>query len=249
LEASKDKWWSKELSLTKGLVHGKLLIPTLDRLLKKVNWKKEEIDLIAVDIGPGSYTGLRVGLAMAKTMSYFLKTKIIGVASLDVLLYSVAVPVYRDTANYAWLYSAKAEQSKYNIQSGAGYDFICPVIDARWNQIYAALYKKGRNGYERATDNMAINPDALIKILKRYLNKSDTMNGLVFGDALKSYRDVLGGLGGRVVFGTEDLWVPKASNVALLGYQNFKLRKADNAISLLPLYLRPTEAEINLKKK
>ena len=127
----------KSLALKRGLVHGKLLVPALDRLLKEAHWRKDEIELVAVDIGPGSYTGLRVGLAITKTISYALKTKIAGVASLDVLVRNIP----------------KDDHHKY----------ICPIIDARWNQVYTAIYKKSFDGYKRLTDYLAISPGDLVK--------------------------------------------------------------------------------------
>ncbi|MCK5578488.1 MAG: tRNA (adenosine(37)-N6)-threonylcarbamoyltransferase complex dimerization subunit type 1 TsaB, partial [Planctomycetes bacterium] len=75
----------KEYRFRKGMVHGKLLIPRLDQALRKARWSRNSLDLIAVDIGPGSYTGLRVGLAAAKSLAYALRAKIIGVSSLDAL--------------------------------------------------------------------------------------------------------------------------------------------------------------------
>jgi len=206
----------KGLALRRGLVHGKLLVPALDKLLKKAHWKKEDIDIVAVDIGPGSYTGLRVGLAIAKTMSYVLKAGIIGVSSLDVLV--------------------------SNIQKNGDYKYICPVIDARWNQVYTAIYEKSVNGYKRRTDYLAISPEDLVKLISRYKGEI-----LLLGDGLRAYKDVFTKLANRAEFAPERLWVPRAQNVAVLGYESYKQGKRDDPIKLLPLYLRPTEAEINLK--
>lgn len=207
----------KSLALRRGLVHGKLLIPALDKLLKRAHWRKDQIGLVAVDVGPGSYTGLRVGLAIAKTIAYALKTKIIGVSSLDILLKNVK-------------------------DSDCGY--ACPVIDARWNQVYTAIYEKSINGYKRRTDYLAITPEDLVKLLNRYQDKI-----LLFGDGLKAYADIFRRLGKRAEFAQERLWLPLAKNVALLGYEAHKEGKRDNPIKLLPLYLRQTEAEINLKSR
>lgn len=209
----------KEISLGKGLIHGKLLVPALDRLLKRAGWQKENIDLIAVDIGPGSYTGLRVGVAIAKTMAYVLReTKIVGVPSIDVLL--------------------------DNIPHNNGYRYLCPVIDAKWNQVYTALYEKDKNSYKRITDYLAISPDDLVKLLNKQIIKGGL---LLFGDAINTYSKEFERLEINVVFGAEELWYPKARDVALLGYKFYKDGKIDNPVKLLPLYLRVTEAEMNLK--
>ncbi|MFH1231843.1 MAG: tRNA (adenosine(37)-N6)-threonylcarbamoyltransferase complex dimerization subunit type 1 TsaB [Planctomycetota bacterium] len=222
----------KQLLLKKGLVHGKLLIPALERLLKRVHWGHDDIDLVAVDIGPGSYTGLRIGLAIAKTIAYIIKSKIAGVSSLDIMV--------------------------ANIPRENNYEYICPVIDARWNQVYTSIYKKDETNnilkYKRISDYLAITPSDLIKLLKRYTNKADDPQGhpvgdklLLFGDGLKPYNELFSKSGKRIILGTEAQWFPKACNVALLGYESFKQRRYDDPIKLIPLYLRHTEAEINLK--
>ncbi|MDI6732699.1 MAG: tRNA (adenosine(37)-N6)-threonylcarbamoyltransferase complex dimerization subunit type 1 TsaB [Planctomycetota bacterium] len=224
----------KEITLKKGLIHGKSVVPALDRLLNKVKWRKDEIELIAVDIGPGSYTGLRVGLAIAKTISFFLNIKIIGVPSLDVLV--------------------------DNLGGGAeaDYHFICPVIDAKWNQVYTAIYERReipdkreeKWKYKRCTDYLAISPEELVRLLTGYISRAKGKT-LLFGDGLKSYQEVFKRLKDSPLFvfsPTEDLWFPKARNVAILGYKYYKEGKEDDPIKLLPMYLRKTEAEMNKAK-
>ncbi|MCK4909573.1 MAG: tRNA (adenosine(37)-N6)-threonylcarbamoyltransferase complex dimerization subunit type 1 TsaB [Planctomycetes bacterium] len=231
----------KEYRFRKGMVHGKLLIPRLDQALRKARWSAKSLDLIAVDIGPGSYTGLRVGLAAAKSLAYALRAKIIGVSSLDALAENIT----------------------------SQYDHICPVIDARWNQVYTATYQlnkesdrparggslpAGRRGafggkgrrYKRMTNYLTIEPTKLLKKLPR--------NVFIFGDGLVKYKDVFSrpraqcaNAGLRV--GTETQWIPRAGKIGKLGYQRFKTGQKDNLFTLAPLYLKPTEAETKFKSK
>lgn len=222
-----DQTVRSEHRFIKGMVHGKYLIPVLKRALARAHWKLEDIDLIAVDIGPGSYTGLRVGVATAKTLAYTLQTNLVGVASLDIM----------------------AENGPLK------YDFICPMIDARWNQLYTAIYKrdsslppprrgsfrmtKGNGHYERITDYLAITPEEFKRSLPREV--------LIFGDALIKYREVFKRAG--IGYGAKSKWIPLAKNVARLGLEAFQQGKRDDYFSLVPLYLRPTEAEMKLKEK
>src|SRR5687767_60429 len=69
----------------KGMIHGRELAPSIAQLSKETGVGLRELDLIAVDIGPGSYTGLRVGLAAAKGFCLALKKPILGVVSLDAM--------------------------------------------------------------------------------------------------------------------------------------------------------------------
>ena len=98
----------------KGLRHGKELIPTIDALVRQHDLQPGGIDLFAVSQGPGSYTGIRVGITCAKTLAYALGKRVVGVPSLDVL-------------------AANAPQS-------AGH--VCAAIDAKRTRVYFCCYRR-----------------------------------------------------------------------------------------------------------
>lgn len=209
----------REANLKSGMVHGKLLIPALKKAVSQSRWKLDDIDLIAVDIGPGSYTGLRVGLAAAKIMAYLLDKPIVGIASLDAMVNNVKP-------------STK---------------FACPTIDARWHQVYAAIYRlANRTGqWERITNYLATTPENLFQLLK-HCGSKQKQGVKIFGDGLIPYKDTFNMSGLR--FGANKNWHPKASHIARLGLKKWANSKPDNFRKLLPLYLRPTEAEITFSK-
>lgn len=89
------------------------LHPCISRMLRENGMKMQDLDAIAVSIGPGSYTGLRVGLAAAKGFCYALQVPLIAIGSLTVMAYSV-----KDEAK----------------------ELICPMIDARRMEVFTALY-------------------------------------------------------------------------------------------------------------
>ena len=62
----------------KNLNHGKEIVSSLESIFNQINWEPKDIDLIAVSIGPGSYTGLRIGVTCAKTLAYGLDKPVIG---------------------------------------------------------------------------------------------------------------------------------------------------------------------------
>lgn len=215
LDSGAEQW--KEYKFTKGMVHGRYLVPAIQKGIKQLKWKMSDIDLIAVDIGPGSYTGLRVGLTVAKTMVYALNeidrvnrkkptVSLIGINSLDAMAENITVK----------------------------YDFICPVIDARWNQVYTAIYKNKAGVFKRISDYMAILPNELVKRLPSPV--------FMFGDGIKRYNDVFDKPG--VTFGEEKVWFPRAKSIAKLGLNAFIKGKIDDPFKLVPLYLRLTEAEM-----
>lgn len=67
------------------LVHARRLVPALEALLERAGWERSQIERVAVSIGPGSFTGLRIGLATAKVLARELSARLVGVGSLDVL--------------------------------------------------------------------------------------------------------------------------------------------------------------------
>ena len=122
----------------KNLSHGKEIVSSLESIFNEIEWKPNDIDLIAVSIGPGSYTGLRIGVTCAKTLAYGLAKPVIDVPTLDVLVENV-----KDS----------------NART------ICPVIDAKRKSVYACIYERNNNTNKKVTDYLIISPDSLIDML------------------------------------------------------------------------------------
>jgi len=104
--------------------HNQLLISVIDKLLKKSSLTVYDLDCLAVDTGPGSFTGIRIGLATVKGLSMVLKIPIVNIPSLDLLAFSL-----RDKG-----------------------DLICPIIDAKRGYVYSALYQAASDSLKRQGD-------------------------------------------------------------------------------------------------
>jgi tRNA threonylcarbamoyladenosine biosynthesis protein TsaB len=102
-----------EISLHLGLSHSEKLIPLIDEILKRNGKAIEDIDGIAVSIGPGSFTGIRVGVSTARGLAQSLNIPLVGIPSLDALAFGV----------------------------GTSGEVVCPMIDALRREIYSALYE------------------------------------------------------------------------------------------------------------
>lgn len=189
----------------KGMVHGRQIAPAIRALLEEARLAPDAIDLIACDVGPGSYTGLRVGLAAAKGLALGLGRPVVGVPSLDVL--------------------ADAAFGRARV--------VVPALDAKWDQVYGAVYEEGR----RVTDYLAEKPAAFAARVPP--------GAFVLGDALDAY----GELFRDVVRAPRDLWDPRPERVALLGGRLWAAGVRHDAATLTPLYLRPTEAELKAREK
>ena len=93
--------------------HSVRLMPIVDQLFREIGWKPEEIELVAVSKGPGSYTGVRIGVTTAKTFSWAMGKPLVGISTIEAMAYS---------------------QSHFN-------GVISPIIDARRGQVYTGLYQ------------------------------------------------------------------------------------------------------------
>jgi tRNA threonylcarbamoyladenosine biosynthesis protein TsaB len=104
-----------ELSSDTGAKHSNVLVPMIENLLKKFRVNLSEVDVFAVGLGPGSFTGLRVGIATAQVLGYVLKKKIVGVSSLEAIA--------RD--------ALEGKNSR-----------VAVALDARKSKVYGAVYER-----------------------------------------------------------------------------------------------------------
>lgn len=126
------------MQLNGNITHSRRLLASIDRILAdtKTDWK--DIDGIGVGLGPGSFTGLRIGLATAKGLATGAGLPLIGVSTLD----SLVLPL---------------------VQEG----IICAMLDARKKEVYTCLYRKkaGGSGFTRLGDRMAVTPEKLCETI------------------------------------------------------------------------------------
>lgn len=88
-----------EETFEKGLRHGQALVPALERVLARAGVEKRAIDAVAVGIGPGSYTGLRVGIAAARSVAYALEKPLLGVPSFDAIAAALPPEIHAGRAS------------------------------------------------------------------------------------------------------------------------------------------------------
>lgn len=104
----------KELSINDAKTHSENLMPLIDKLLKTTNYSLKDISYLACDVGPGSFTGIRIGIATIKAISEVHNIPIVPISSLQALSYNA------------------------NISDG----LICSMIDARNENIYYCIFDK-----------------------------------------------------------------------------------------------------------
>ena len=129
-----------EYTLNYKKQHSVLLLPMIDRLLNDNNLNMKDMDGFVVSKGPGSFTGLRIGLATIKGMCFGTNKPFVSVSNLDGLAYNVI---------------------NFN-------GVICPVMDALRGNVYTALYKNINGNLTKLTDYLIISLDELSSLLKEY---------------------------------------------------------------------------------
>jgi tRNA threonylcarbamoyladenosine biosynthesis protein TsaB len=120
--------------------HSRLIIPTISNLVKIAGLKIKDIDAFALSIGPGSFTGLRIGVVTVKALAYSLGKPIVTIPTLDVIA--------RNAGNFCGL--------------------ICPVIDARKSKIYACLYKSDGKVVKKISKYLLLPVEELLKKTAAY---------------------------------------------------------------------------------
>lgn len=119
---------------TEGLNHSKLLSVFIEDIFSENNLDINTIDAVAVSKGPGSYTGLRIGVSVAKGLCYGLEKPLIGIGSIEAMGHYVA-------QNTSEFYKAEAGEEL----------LFCPMIDARRMEVYTALFENGGNTLTEVT--------------------------------------------------------------------------------------------------
>ncbi|BBO16998.1 tRNA (adenosine(37)-N6)-threonylcarbamoyltransferase complex dimerization subunit type 1 TsaB [Candidatus Brocadia pituitae] len=233
-----------------SMQHGKELVPAIKSAFQEIGWSPQDIDLIAVDVGPGSYTGLRVGVTCAKTMAYALRKPVIDVPIFDI----IAENYQRNLCDSAALRPSSPaeslkEEKRFYESVHRGRFSLCPVIDARRSHVYACIYTFAsvslEGGFDdvqwkRETEFLVIQPESLVSILPRPI--------IIFGNGVSPYKEVFHD---KDIFIDKEEWaLPKVEYVALLGERMYESGHRCETGKLLPLYLRQAEAiEKRMSKK
>ena len=191
--------------------HSQTLLPMIDSICKEISANASDMDAVAVSAGPGSFTGLRIGSATAKAIAMAAGVPIIEVPTLSGLAYNL------------W---------------GAG-ALVCPMMDARRNQVYTALY-----GFESGKLVTHIEGEAVA--VEDMIERINSLGKEVIflGDGADAYKQILEDAV-KVPFGFSPAHLNRqnAASVAVLGSVMFAEGAFINADDHSPTYLRVSQAE------
>lgn len=204
-----------ETFLNIPVTHSERLLETIDYLLKGARCPLNAIDGWAISLGPGSFTGLRIGISTVKGLAYATRKPVVGVSSLDVLASQISPTPY----------------------------LICPILDARKGEVYAAFYRyEELNQLKRKSDYQVLSPERLVKNIQE--------KTLFIGNGVAIYCDYLKQMLPHFALFTNPLFdLPLGSTVARLGRELLIKGESLNIATFVPLYIRPSEAEIKWQQK
>lgn len=209
-----------EVRLNVKSTHSERLMTEIDHVMKRSGLQVSDIDAFAVSIGPGSFTGLRIGVSAVKGFSYATGKPIVPVPTLEA---------------FAWNFPF----SRYP---------VCTMLDARKKEVYAALFRWVDGGFARLIDETSTKVDMLLEEIKTGKGKGDRgfFEQIIFaGEGALLYRkEITEVLGGRAVFAPPDRMVPSPAVIASVGLRKALREEFSDPVSLIPLYIRRSEAEI-----
>jgi tRNA threonylcarbamoyladenosine biosynthesis protein TsaB len=220
-----------EVMLGEGLRHGRDLVLTAKAACERAGWNPRRIDLVAVSIGPGSFTGIRIGVTLAKVMALDTGSKVVAVPSLRVMAEN-ATPDRRRVA---------------------------AIVDAKRGGLFASIFERRINGGAALIEEGAVRARGGSRGASPSGPLLDEFNE-IFGPALIEPEDLArhmespafvlgrGLVKGREALGAfdiapENLWDPRPGVVARLGFEMAERGQFADPLRLEPIYIRPPDAE------
>lgn len=210
--------------------HSVILMQGIQDLLKSINLSLKDIDGFVVSKGPGSFTGLRVGMSTVKGMAQGTDKPYISISTLDAMAYNIF------------------DKNVY----------ICPIINALRENVYTALYRYNNapsittdsniinysnDGFERVSDYLAVSIDELLELLK------EKNSEVVFvGDDVEIFREKLLTYD-KGTFAPAHLNIVSSAALGILGANALSKGLSDDLLFDAPLYLRKAQAEREYDEK
>jgi len=198
--------------------HSSQLFPAVRTLLERFTLKPAQIQQVYVSIGPGSFTGLRIGATLAKTMHLANGAGIVAVDTLDVIAANAGDYVRRR-----------------NVRPGT----IAPVLDAKRGQFYVAAYECIAGNKSTCRKIMSDRLMTASQFLQRFAHADAPV--WLLGDGLLYHKDRF--RADQVTILPDKYWSAQAKNVYILGWELARAGKFADPLTLEPAYIRRPEAE------
>jgi tRNA threonylcarbamoyladenosine biosynthesis protein TsaB len=199
--------------------HGSLLTVFMQEVMDEADIKPDQINAVAVSKGPGSYTGLRIGVSVTKGFAYARKIPVIGIVTLQ-----------------AMVIAAKRNKEIMKLQKQHPELLFCPMIDARRMEVFSGLYK---------SNCREISPVSAIVVEESSFNASLASHHIVFfGNGSGKIRDVIQHPNAHFIRGIN----PSSTHMVPLALKNFANKRFEDTAYFEPYYLKDFVATTPKKK-
>ena len=198
-------------NIDNGLTQSELLLPMAENLLNSLKLSFDDIELLAVTSGPGSFTGVRIGVSLVKGIAFTKNIPCVSVSTLEALM--------------------------QNLSSLEG--ILVPVMDARRNQVYNAIFKSDGNTAQRLTPDRAISIESLAEELQQFKGEDIYLSG----DGYDIVKTKLEELSVKLSNTPRLLVNENAYSTALIALNKYKKGEVLGDKEISPTYLRLPQAE------
>jgi len=233
-----------EWTLNVEAMHSERLLWAIHEVLEASRWKLTDVDVFGVGIGPGSFTGLRIGVTTARTLSHTLKKPLIGVSSLAALARPAA----------AWLStSAKGESRTVIVAStdAAKGELFALYGNARSMMDCVAVADSDAPGlWKRGVEEQVLTPEDLMHAVKKKLSEGkSSARWLALGEGRERYPEAWKILpkAKEIIPSVPFTAQVQGRYVGILAWEGFQAGIGKEALQVHPRYLRASDAELKLK--
>ena len=211
--------------------HSVKLMPMVDQAFKETGLSLDDISLLTCCIGPGSFTGVRIGISTVKAFADVKNIPVVGITSLESLAYNVI----HDNSSVNTIGEKKT--------------LICSLIDAKNNNVYCGLYyyNEKMNLIEIFAEDISVT----IKKIKNTFIKNNFSDIIFVGDGAETYKNTI-----EDNFKSENICICEGESnfqcspsLAKAGLQKYNEGNYGDSNSIFPVYLRKSQAERALEEK
>lgn len=203
-----------ELTTANNQTHSKHLMTMINTVCKTSGFDIAAMDGFAVTLGPGSFTGLRIGISTVKGLAWSLKKPVVGISSLDALAWQCAPVSY----------------------------LVCVLLDARKHEVYACRYRFQAGELSKEGSEQVCAPTEVIRDIREpclFVGSGATLYAKEISEKLGDLAHIADGSHAKI----------RASSIAELSIDRFFRHQTDDVASLVPRYIRKSDAELHWQNK
>ena len=200
-----------EKNIDDSLTHSQKLMPMIDNILNELNMKLTDFDLFSCSVGPGSFTGVRIGVSTVKAFCDVTNVPVTSVSSLEGLAYNTL---------------------SSNIESNS--TIVCSLIDAKNDNVYCGVFKNESDEFVQLEDLCAKNINEVLNLLDKYSSSSI----LFVGDGAVCHKSLILDNFRNSLFVEDELNKQTSVSIGIAGFNKYNKGIYGDSNSLSPLYLR-----------